>query len=182
MSCKPRKRRSVHPRGLVAACPLSVPLFAAPALAQETASLQVPRGNGGGEATPDLSDRGYTIPGILPSPPPSSGTKIRDIRPRLMVLVDRSFFGQDSDSIAGVGEQQEEWALRGAPELAVRCPDVDLPETGVDGGRVRRTDPGFDRWATRLRNTGIASGHVRLDRNGLTGETDTLPTRTQWVY
>jgi phosphate-selective porin OprO/OprP len=89
-------------------------LLGVPAGAQETVSLQVPRGTAEGEATPQLSDTGYTIPDILPPPPPPSDTKFLDIRPSLVVLVDHTFFGQDDDSIAQVGEQPNDWELRAA--------------------------------------------------------------------
>lgn len=70
----------------------------------------------------------------------------------------------------------------GAPELVVRYSDVDLSDDRIDGGRFRRTDLGLNWWATRRWKAGIAWGHVWLDRGGLTGETDTLLTRIQWVY
>jgi phosphate-selective porin OprO/OprP len=70
----------------------------------------------------------------------------------------------------------------GAPELVVRYSDVDLQDDQVDGGRFRRTDLGLNWWATRRWKAGIAWGHVWLDRAGVTGETDTLLTRIQWVY
>jgi len=89
-------------------------LFAVPAGAQETVSLQVPLGTAEGEAAHELSDKGYAIPDLLPPPPPPSETKFLDIRPSLVVLVDHTFFGQDDDSIAQVGEQPNDWELRAA--------------------------------------------------------------------
>ncbi len=70
----------------------------------------------------------------------------------------------------------------GAPELVVRHSDVDLTSTQVDGGRFQRTDLGLNWWATRRWKAGIAWGHVWLDRGGVTGQTDTLLTRIQWIY
>lgn len=70
----------------------------------------------------------------------------------------------------------------GAPELVTRYSDVDLRDSRVDGGRFQRLDLGFNWWATHRWKLGLHYGHVWLDRNGLTGETDTLLTRIQWVY
>jgi phosphate-selective porin OprO/OprP len=110
MTEAPRQLRPIPFGGLLAAGLLA----AAPALAQETVSLQVPRGTAEGESAHELSDKGYVIPDVLPPPPPPSETKFLDIRPSMVVLIDHTFFGQDDDSIAQVGEQPNDWELRAA--------------------------------------------------------------------
>lgn len=70
----------------------------------------------------------------------------------------------------------------GAPELVARYSSVDLSDGGIDGGRYRRIEMGANWWATTRWKFGLLYGHVWLERQGRTGQTDTLLTRLQWVY
>jgi phosphate-selective porin OprO/OprP len=70
----------------------------------------------------------------------------------------------------------------GAPELVARYSSVDLSSNGIDGGRYDRIEMGANWWATTRWKFGLLYGHVWLDRQGQTGQTDTLLTRLQWVY
>lgn len=70
----------------------------------------------------------------------------------------------------------------GAPELALRYARTDLTDTQVDGGRFDRVDIGLNWWATARWKAGIVWGRTWLERDDLSGQTDTLLTRIQWVY
>jgi phosphate-selective porin OprO/OprP len=70
----------------------------------------------------------------------------------------------------------------GAPELVARFARVDLDDGPVRGGRFDRLDAGANWWATTRWRFALIYGHVWNDRDGLTGETDTLLTRIQWIY
>jgi phosphate-selective porin OprO/OprP len=70
----------------------------------------------------------------------------------------------------------------GAPELVARYSSIDLSSNGIDGGRYARIEMGANWWATSRWKFGILYGHIRLDRLGETGRTDTLLTRLQWIY
>lgn len=70
----------------------------------------------------------------------------------------------------------------GALELVARYSKVDLDDGGIAGGRFARIEMGANWWATSRWKLGILYGHIRLERFGETGKTDTLLTRLQWVY
>lgn len=70
----------------------------------------------------------------------------------------------------------------GAVELVARYAAVDLDDGAIEGGRYVRIEAGANWWATTRWKLGILYGHVRLDRFGTTGTTDSLLTRLQWVY
>lgn len=70
----------------------------------------------------------------------------------------------------------------GAPELVARLAAVDLSDGTVDGGRYWRLEMGANWWATTRWKFGMLYGHVRLDRFGETGRTNSLLTRVQWIY
>lgn len=70
----------------------------------------------------------------------------------------------------------------GAPELVLRYADVDLRDKAVDGGRFQRWDIGANWWATTRWKFGLVYGHVRLDKGGTAGTTETVLARFQWIY
>jgi phosphate-selective porin OprO/OprP len=70
----------------------------------------------------------------------------------------------------------------GAPELFVRIATVDLSSAGIEGGRYDRLELGANWWATARWKFGMVYGHIRLDRFGETGRTNSLVTRLQWIY
>lgn len=70
----------------------------------------------------------------------------------------------------------------GALELVARFAVVDLNGGAIQGGRYSRIEAGANWWATTRWKFGVLYGHVRLDRLGETGNTDSLLTRLQWVY
>lgn len=81
--------------------------------------------------------------------------------------------------VAGRIEPRGRW---GAPELIARYSMVDLNDGAIAGGRYDRVEIGLNWWATTQWKLGLLAGHVWLDRFGVTGTTDTLLTRLQWVY
>lgn len=70
----------------------------------------------------------------------------------------------------------------GAPELVARYAMVDLSSGGIDGGRYDRIEIGANWWATTRWKFGLLYGHVWLRRFDVTGQTDSLLTRLQWIY
>lgn len=70
----------------------------------------------------------------------------------------------------------------GALELVTRFAVVDLDDGAIQGGRFTRIEAGANWWATTRWKFGLLYGHVKLDRFGTTGHTDSLLTRLQWVY
>jgi phosphate-selective porin OprO/OprP len=70
----------------------------------------------------------------------------------------------------------------GALELVARYATVDLDDAAIQGGRYVRIEAGANWWATTRWKLGVLYGHVRLDRFGTTGTTNSLLTRLQWVY
>lgn len=70
----------------------------------------------------------------------------------------------------------------GAPELVARYAVVDLSSQAIDGGRYERIELGANWWATTRWKFGVLYGHIRLDRFGETGVTNSFLTRLQWVY
>ncbi|MEZ5312629.1 MAG: hypothetical protein R2862_02730 [Thermoanaerobaculia bacterium] len=70
----------------------------------------------------------------------------------------------------------------GAPELVARISHVDLDDGPVRGGSFDRIYFGFDWWATQRWKVGIGWGRTRLDRFDVTGTTESLLTRVQWVF
>ena len=70
----------------------------------------------------------------------------------------------------------------GAPELVVRFSHLDLDGGSVQGGRLDKTYLGLNWWATRRWKMGVGWGHTWLDRVGMTGVTDSVLARLQWVH
>jgi phosphate-selective porin OprO and OprP len=70
----------------------------------------------------------------------------------------------------------------GAPELVVRFSHEDLDDGVVRGGTFDKTYVGLNWWATRRWKFGLGWGHTWLDRFGMTGITDSLQARWQWIY
>jgi phosphate-selective porin OprO/OprP len=81
--------------------------------------------------------------------------------------------------VAGRLEPKGRW---GAPELVARYSMVDLDDGPIQGGRYDRIEVGVNWWATTRWKLGILAGRVWLDRDGVTGVTNTVLTRLQWVY
>ena len=90
-------------------------LVAMPAFAQETVSLQVPRGAAGADEALATGDASFAIPDLpLPEPKQPGSPGLLDIRVSLVVLGDHTFFWQDQESVGQVGTQPNEWELRAA--------------------------------------------------------------------
>ena len=70
----------------------------------------------------------------------------------------------------------------GAPELVVRYSNLDLDDNTVQGGSFEKTYLGLNWWATKRWKFGIGWGRTWLDKNGVTGVTDAVLSRIQWVY
>lgn len=70
----------------------------------------------------------------------------------------------------------------GAPELVARYSNVDLDDNTVQGGSFEKTYLGLNWWATKRWKFGIGWGRTWLDKDGVTGVTDALLSRIQWVY
>lgn len=89
---------------------------------------------------------------------------------------------RDYDRTRGVMRRVVPRGRWGAFELMARYAAVDLDGGTVRGGRYDRIEIGLNWWATTRWKAGLLWGHVRLDRFGTTGQTDTLLTRLQWIY
>lgn len=70
----------------------------------------------------------------------------------------------------------------GAPELVVRYSSVDLDDNDITGGSYDRVSLGLAWWATTRWKFGVSYGHTWLDRAGVSGESDSILTRIQWIY
>lgn len=70
----------------------------------------------------------------------------------------------------------------GAPELVARFSHVDLDDGAVEGGSFDKTYLGLNWWATRRWKAGIGWGRTRLDRFDVSGVTDSIHTRLQWIF
>jgi phosphate-selective porin OprO/OprP len=70
----------------------------------------------------------------------------------------------------------------GAPELVVRYAHEDLNSGLVLGGSMDIASVGLNWWATRRWKAGVHYQHVWLDRDGVTGNTDMVHGRLQYVY
>ena len=70
----------------------------------------------------------------------------------------------------------------GAPELVMRYSNLDLNDKSVQGGAFEKTYLGLNWWATKRWKFGIGWGRTWLDKNGVTGVTDAVLSRIQWVY
>ena len=70
----------------------------------------------------------------------------------------------------------------GAPELVARFSHEDLDDGVVQGGSFDKTYLGINWWATRRWKTGCGWGRTWLDRSDMTGVTDSLMVRLQWIY
>lgn len=70
----------------------------------------------------------------------------------------------------------------GAPELVARYSNVDLDDNTVQGGSFEKTYLGLNWWATKRWKFGIGWGRTWLDKDGVTGVTDAVLSRIQWVY
>lgn len=70
----------------------------------------------------------------------------------------------------------------GAPELVARYSNVDLDDNTVQGGSFEKTYLGLNWWATKRWKFDIGWGRTWLDKDGITGVTDAVLSRIQWVY
>jgi phosphate-selective porin OprO and OprP len=70
----------------------------------------------------------------------------------------------------------------GAPELVGRFSHEDLDDGAVQGGSFDKTYLGLNWWATQRWKFGLGWGRTWLDRDDLTGVTDSLLARLQWIY
>jgi phosphate-selective porin OprO/OprP len=59
---------------------------------------------------------------------------------------------------------------------------VDVTDGPIDGGIFDRETIGLNWWATRRWKIGVDYGYITLDRFNLTGRTDAVHMRMQWVY
>ncbi len=90
---------------------------AAPAAASETEPLQHSVGMAHGEAHPVTPPVDHVMPD-LPSARPPRTEGGAGIRPRVMLLGDQAFCGQDGASLGQVGEQRRRWEMQAArPQL-----------------------------------------------------------------
>jgi phosphate-selective porin len=70
----------------------------------------------------------------------------------------------------------------GAWEIVGRYSHVDVTDGPIDGGIFDRETIGLNWWATRRWKIGVDYGYITLDRFNLTGRTDAVHMRMQWVY
>src|SRR5215831_2442897 len=70
----------------------------------------------------------------------------------------------------------------GAWEIVGRYSHVDVADRTIDGGVFNRETIGLTWWATRRWRLSVDYGYIGLDRAGITGVTNAVHTRLQWVY
>jgi phosphate-selective porin OprO and OprP len=70
----------------------------------------------------------------------------------------------------------------GAWEVVGRYSHVDVAARKIDGGVFDRETIGLNWWATRRWRLSIDYGYIALDRTGVSGATNAIHTRLQWVY
>jgi phosphate-selective porin len=70
----------------------------------------------------------------------------------------------------------------GEVELVGRVGHDDLDDAGVSGGTLNKWFLGVNWWATRRWKASIGYGNADLDRSALSGNTDILLWRLQWIY
>ena len=76
-------------------------------------------------------------------------------------------------------QPQHQW---GALELVARISQLDLEDGDIHGGEMKRVFVGMNWWATQRWRVGVGWGHTWLDRDGKSGESDSILTRLQWVF
>mgnify|MGYP006185435243 FL=1 len=70
----------------------------------------------------------------------------------------------------------------GAWEIVSRIGRNDLQTRTIDGGINNRYNLGLNWWATQYWKAGFIYGVSNLDKNGVTGITNSLQFRLQWIY
>jgi phosphate-selective porin OprO/OprP len=70
----------------------------------------------------------------------------------------------------------------GAWEVITRFGKNDLDSRDIQGGINNRYDLGLNWWATQYWKAGMVYGISNLDKNGVTGITNSLQFRLQWIY
>ncbi|MBK0369140.1 porin [Flavobacterium agrisoli] len=70
----------------------------------------------------------------------------------------------------------------GAWELFARVGQNDLESKNIHGGLNNRYDLGLNWWATQYWKAGMVYGISNLEKDGITGVTNSLQFRLQWIY
>jgi len=70
----------------------------------------------------------------------------------------------------------------GAWEIVSRIGRNDLQTRTINGGINNRYNLGLNWWATQYWKAGFIYGVSNLDKNGVTGITNSLQFRLQWIY
>jgi phosphate-selective porin len=70
----------------------------------------------------------------------------------------------------------------GAVELVGRFGYLDIDDTDIKGGKLAKWYAGANWWASRQWKLGVGYGLGDLDRFEITGRTQMLFTRLQWIY
>jgi len=70
----------------------------------------------------------------------------------------------------------------GAVEIVARLGYLDIDDTLIKGGKLRKWYAGVNWWASRQWKFGIGYGLADLDKSNTTGRTQMLITRLQWIY
>ena len=70
----------------------------------------------------------------------------------------------------------------GAVELVGRFGYLDIDDTLIKGGKVKKWYVGVNWWASRQWKFGVGYGLADLDRFNTSGRTQLLITRLQWIY
>jgi phosphate-selective porin len=86
------------------------------------------------------------------------------------------------DRKAGYARRVQPQGRWGAFEVIARYGVVDLNDAGVRGGRMDGWWAGLNWWATRRWKASVGYGNVDLDKTGITGNTETLLSRLQWIF
>ncbi len=86
------------------------------------------------------------------------------------------------DPTVGYARRVTPGGTHGAIELVARLSFVDLDDGAIQGGRFKKTYVGANWWATHRWKVGMGWGRTWLDDQGVTGITDAILARIQWVY
>lgn len=86
------------------------------------------------------------------------------------------------DQRAAYARRIKPTGVYGAWEIFTRVGQNDLDTKDVQGGTNNRYDLGLNWWATQYWKAGVVYGISNLERDGLTGITNSVQFRLQWVY
>jgi phosphate-selective porin len=83
---------------------------------------------------------------------------------------------------AGFARQAIPSRPAGAVELVTRYSRLDLDDSAIHGGTLKKWHFGINWWASQQWKIGLSWGDADLDKDGIKGNTKMLLSRLQWFY